>query len=90
MTCSPEPSPASASTSRAVKATRATRSAARRTTSAEWDPAVSTKQCSAASASIETSRSLVPPSAPGTGLRRTGRNHSRTRLLYPTLASSAD
>eukprot|EP00969_Alexandrium_andersonii_P235681 10405427-Alexandrium_andersonii.AAC.1 len=60
MTCSLDPSPASASTSRAVKATRATRSAARRTMSAEREPAVSTKQCSAASAAIKTSRCLVP------------------------------
>eukprot|EP00969_Alexandrium_andersonii_P339280 14997514-Alexandrium_andersonii.AAC.1 len=49
-TCSPDPSPASASTSRGAKATRAARSAARRAMSAERGPAVSTKQCSAASA----------------------------------------
>eukprot|EP00969_Alexandrium_andersonii_P355215 15443886-Alexandrium_andersonii.AAC.1 len=60
MTCSPEPSPASASTSRAAKAARATRSAARRTSSAVCDPAASTKQCSTASAAVETSRCLVP------------------------------
>eukprot|EP00969_Alexandrium_andersonii_P081451 3590286-Alexandrium_andersonii.AAC.1 len=59
-TCSPEPSPASASTSRTAKGTRATRSAALRTSSAECDPAVSTKQCSAASAAVDASRSLVP------------------------------
>eukprot|EP00969_Alexandrium_andersonii_P279715 12364655-Alexandrium_andersonii.AAC.1 len=58
-TCSPEPSPASASTSRAVKATCATRSALR-TSSAAWGPATSRKQCSAASAAVDTSRSLVP------------------------------